>query len=88
MRSQTHSYCAEQAKYDLLTTRTKSVHGISRGTLEDAWGAHSELVGEVNLGADAAGIPACHACVVEEMEVVISLNAVSVPYRHAREGGS
>lgn len=49
---------------------------------------HSELVGEVNLGVDAAGIPACHACAVEEMEVVISLNAFSVPYRHVREDGS
>lgn len=49
---------------------------------------HSEPVGEVNLGVDAAGIPARHACAAGEMEVVASLNAVSVPYHHAWKGGS
>jgi hypothetical protein len=42
----------------------------------------------VNLGVDVAGIPARHACAAGEMEVATSLNAVSVPYHRAWEGGS
>lgn len=42
----------------------------------------------MNLGVDVVGIPACHACAAEEMEVAASLNAASVPYHHAWEGGS
>lgn len=42
----------------------------------------------MNPGADAAGIPARHACAAGEMEVAASLNAVSVSYHHAWECGS
>jgi hypothetical protein len=45
-------------------------------------------VGEVNLGVDAAGNPAPHACGAGEMAVVVSLNAVSVPYHHLQKGSS